>query len=331
MAQTRSSAGGTRLRVSVVLLASAIIGLSACATVTPSPPMDDARPVERDTEPELQATTPTQPDVPTSVATPVAPAPVVDVEAVTTVGSVAAAAVDPAPVEPASIGYVPPAAIQLPPVDPPLVAVGKADGGETARIQGRLLELGFWLQAVDGNYGSTTSQAVMAFQKYHGIDATAAVDEQTAAVLSAAGERASGRADAGALVEIDKSRQLLFIVADGAAVWTINSSTGSEIPYEAVNDKDPTKVERGDAVTPVGFFHTERERPDGWWAGDLGEIYRPKYFIGGIAVHGSNSIPKYPASHGCVRVSVSAMDFIWDSNLMPLGINVWVHGEIPAD
>ena len=55
-----------------------------------------------------------------------------------------------------------------------------------------------------------------------------------------------------------------------------------------------------------------------------------EYFIGGIAVHGSNSIPRYPASHGCVRVSVQAMDFIWDSNLMPLGIHVWVHGELPA-
>ena len=69
-----------------------------------------------------------------------------------------------------------------------------------------------------------------------------------------------------------------------------------------------------------------RERPEGWWEGDLGEIYRPKYFKGGIAVHGSSSIPNYPASHGCVRVSVPAMDFIWEQNLMPMRITVWVHG-----
>jgi lipoprotein-anchoring transpeptidase ErfK/SrfK len=43
-------------------------------------------------------------------------------------------------------------------------------------------------------------------------------------------------------------------------------------------------------------------------------------------VHGSNSIPNYPASHGCVRVSVPAMDFIWEQNLMPMRITVWVHG-----
>jgi peptidoglycan hydrolase-like protein with peptidoglycan-binding domain len=213
----------------------------------------------------------------------------------------------------------------------PLVAVGTSDGEETARVQARLLEFGFWLQAADGDYGLTTRQAVMAFQKYHGLPTSASVDEQTAALLSIAGERANGRADAGTLVEIDKARQLLFIVVDGAVVWAFNSSTGTEVPYETVNDKDPTKVERGDSVTPVGLYHTERERPKGWWAGDLGEIYRPKYFVGGIAVHGSNSIPNYPASHGCVRVSVPAMDFIWESDLMPLSINVWVHGDIPLE
>jgi peptidoglycan hydrolase-like protein with peptidoglycan-binding domain len=248
----------------------------------------------------------------------------------TSIAAEEAPAPAPAPIELAALSYIPPAPIATPAVEVPLIAVGKTDGAETARVQARLLELGFWLQATDGDYGLTTAQAVMAFQKYHGIDATASVDEQTATMLSAAGERATGLADAGILVEIDKSRQLVFIVQDGLAVWTLNSSTGSEIPYEAVNDKDPTKIEKGDAVTPVGLYHTERERPEGWWAGDLGEIYRPKYFVGGIAVHGSNSIPNYPASHGCVRVSVPAMDFIWETDLMPLGIKVWVHGEIPA-
>jgi lipoprotein-anchoring transpeptidase ErfK/SrfK len=42
-------------------------------------------------------------------------------------------------------------------------------------------------------------------------------------------------------------------------------------------------------------------------------------------VHGSNNIPNYPASHGCVRVTTQAMDFIWANNLMPKGMAVWVH------
>ena len=104
-----------------------------------------------------------------------------------------------------------------------------------------------------------------------------------------------------------------------------NTSTGSGIPYEAQNKNDPTKIETGDAQTPEGLFKTTRERPEGWWEGDLGKIYRPKYFVGGVAVHGMTSVPNHPASHGCVRLSTMAMDFIWDQNLIPLHTVVWVH------
>ena len=68
-----------------------------------------------------------------------------------------------------------------------------------------------------------------------------------------------------------------------------------------------------------------RNSAEGWWEGELGELYRPKYFRGGIAVHGSNSIPNYPASHGCVRVSTTAMDFFWNENILPMGSAVWVY------
>mgnify|MGYP002652321331 CR=1 FL=1 len=36
------------------------------------------------------------------------------------------------------------------------------------------------------------------------------------------------------------------------------------------------------------------------------------------------SIPAYPASHGCARVSNAAMDMIWDEDLMPVGSTVVV-------
>ena len=75
----------------------------------------------------------------------------------------------------------------------------------------------------------------------------------------------------------------------------------------------------------MGLFRTDRQRPDGWWEGDLGKIYRPKYFVGGIAIHGMTSVPAYPASHGCVRLSLPAMDFLWAQDLVPLGTPVWVH------
>lgn len=220
--------------------------------------------------------------------------------------------------------------VTVPPMAEPLVAIGRGDGPETARVQERLLLLGFWLDIVDGIHGHVTRQAIMAFQKYHGLPASGEVDEATAAALTTTTERARGASDTGHLVEVDKARQLLFLIKDGHTLWTINASTGTEVPYEVENKKEPGKMERGDSVTPAGWFATDRERAEGWWEGDLGEIYRPKYFRGGVAVHGSRSIPNYPASHGCVRVSVAAMDMIWASDLVPLKTPVWVHGDIPT-
>jgi hypothetical protein len=212
----------------------------------------------------------------------------------------------------------------------PIVAVGTSDGAETERAQWRLLELGFWLQEPNGDYGITTRQAVMAFQKYYGLGTDGKLGPETAALMTAVTERPKGSADAGTLVEVDKTKQLLFFVINGRTEWILNTSTGKEIPYDYPDKTNPELRQRGDSVTRNGLHDVYRERPEGWWDGDLGEIYRPKYFSGGIAVHGADSIPDYPASHGCVRVSVPAMDWIWEQNLMPLDTPVWVHGQIPG-
>jgi hypothetical protein len=53
---------------------------------------------------------------------------------------------------------------------------------------------------------------------------------------------------------------------------------------------------------------------------------RPRYFHpDGIAVHGYPSVPPYPASHGCARVSEEAMDMVWARDLMPVGSAVRVY------
>jgi hypothetical protein len=216
------------------------------------------------------------------------------------------------------------------PLDVPLAAVGTSGGAETARVQQRLLDLGFWLSAPDGQYGLTTRQAVMAFEKFLGVEADGSVDEVTAAYLSNLAEQAHGTADIGTLVEIDKTRQLLFLIIDGKTQWIFNTSTGNGQEYEEEDQNTPGEIVKGVSLTPDGLHKVYRERPEGWWEGDLGKIYRPKYFSGGAAVHGSSSVPNYPASHGCVRVTVEAMDFIWETGLMPMNLPVWVHGEEPV-
>ena len=57
----------------------------------------------------------------------------------------------------------------------------------------------------------------------------------------------------------------------------------------------------------------------------LGVLWRPRYFNGGIEVHGYPDVPAYPASHGWVRVSDGAIDWIWADGLAPVGTAVWVY------
>ena len=223
-----------------------------------------------------------------------------------------------------------PIVVAVAPMEVPLVAVGKTDGPETSRVQQRLLDLGFWLQSTNGDYGVTTSQAVMAFQKYAGLDANSEVDVATAAALNSATTRAFGTANQGTLIEVDKDRQLLFIIQEANTVWTLNISTGSGIPFKERDKNEWGKWVHGDAITPDGIFVIDRQVEKGWRTGDLGDIYRPKYFNKGIALHGAYKIPNYPASHGCVRMSTPAMDFLWSADLAPMGMKIWVHSTPPA-
>ena len=196
-----------------------------------------------------------------------------------------------------------------------LVAVGATSGPATAAAQARLTKLGFWTGAANGAYGFATFQAVMAFQKYFSLPPTGRLDQATVDQLNTVSERARGVHHEGTWVEVDKAKQLVFIVVKGETLWTLNTSTGSGV----------TNSEFGAAVTPNGLWKVKRERPVGWWRGELGELYRPKYFSGNVAIHGSNSVPKRAASHGCVRLSVEAMDFIWAHDLIPIATKIWVH------
>lgn len=57
----------------------------------------------------------------------------------------------------------------------------------------------------------------------------------------------------------------------------------------------------GFAKTPVGDFKVYR-KIGRWRTGPLGAMYRPLYFHGGTAMHGSTQVPNRPASHGCIRI-----------------------------
>lgn len=193
-----------------------------------------------------------------------------------------------------------------------------------ATLQVRLLQLGFWNAGADGGYGLSTTQAVMAFQKWKGLPATTVVDTATAIALNTELCRpAAGRF--GDLLEVDKSRQIAFVVRGGAVQYVFNVSTGNGQSYDEEDQKNAGSRVIGIALTPTGTFRTYREYDTPRYEGDLGTLYRPKFVVGGIAVHGAPRVPNYPASHGCIRVANPVMDLIWNQNLLPLGSTVWIH------
>ncbi len=190
-------------------------------------------------------------------------------------------------------------------------------------LQGRLRDLRFWVGPISGGYGPLTEQAVLAFQKANGIQVDGLVGPETRAAL-ADPVVPRPRTTTGRAMEVDKEKQLLYAVLDGEVQWVFHTSTGTELAY--AHPDGYTAL----ADTPPGT-HTMYYEVDGWQDGELGPLYRPKYFHhDGIAVHGYGSVPPYPASHGCVRVSFAAVDFIWDQGLMPLESPVLVYGETPA-
>ena len=193
-----------------------------------------------------------------------------------------------------------------------------ATGAAVMRLQERLQGLGYWLggaPGVDGHYGLLTVQAVYAFQKITGLPPDGVVGEATAAALDRA-VRPFGT-DGGNLIEVDKHRQVLLVVRGGQVLWAFNTSTGTGQPYFSDGS-------RSVAITPDGRYSIYRQ-VDGYDVSPLGVLYRPKYVVAGIAIHGYPSVPPRPASHGCIRVTDQAMDFLWASGLAPVGAAVWVH------
>ncbi|MFC4059101.1 peptidoglycan-binding protein [Planomonospora corallina] len=183
-------------------------------------------------------------------------------------------------------------------------------------LQSRLARLGYWLGAADGRFGPLTVQAVHALQKAAGLGRDGVVGPGTWDALER-GARPDARGAHGRRVEVSLDRQLLMLVEDGQVKRILNTSTGSGAPYRVDGVRE-------EAVTPPGVYRVHR-RVDGWDSGPTGDLYRPAYFNGGIAVHGYGSVPPRPASHGCVRVSPAAMDSLWRSGWLDHGDVVQVY------
>jgi murein L,D-transpeptidase YcbB/YkuD len=181
-----------------------------------------------------------------------------------------------------------------------------ARGGAVVTLQKRLVALHYFdVSAADGVFGPNTYHAVVAFQKVQGLGRDGIVGPATWAKLARPYVPAARYRLATASLEVNLARQVLYYVRNGTIQRIIDASTGSGKWYYS-------QGRWAKAVTPAGRFKIY-SRYNGWQSGPLGSLYRPNYFHGGYAVHGMTSVPAYPASHGCVRMTVPTMNRMWST------------------
>ncbi|GII98739.1 peptidoglycan hydrolase-like protein with peptidoglycan-binding domain [Sediminihabitans luteus] len=193
-----------------------------------------------------------------------------------------------------------------------------SSGERVSELQQALVDLGYRGTGVDGSFGAGTTQAVWALQKAAGLARDGVVGPATLAAVED-GVRPKARSTSGHVLEFDVARQLVLLVDDGTVGAIMNASSGNGDEFEA-------KGHTYWATTPTGSYAVGRQVDGNYASGlELGDMYRPKFFNGGIAVHGSPSVPAWPASHGCVRVTNASINYIWDVWGAPPGTRVLVY------
>jgi peptidoglycan/xylan/chitin deacetylase (PgdA/CDA1 family)/lipoprotein-anchoring transpeptidase ErfK/SrfK len=190
-----------------------------------------------------------------------------------------------------------------------------SSGREVVYLQRRLTQLGYPVKGIDGAFGERTQQAVYAFQKVHGFNRDGVVSPKEMTAIAVARRPTVRQRSVKRYIEVDISRQVLFEVRRRRVFKVLPVSTGNEKFYK----QDGVKYK---AHTPRGSFRIGR-KISGWRKSRLGRLWNPSYFTGGYAIHGSPSVPVYPASHGCVRIPMwLTKDF---NRRNPIGRRVFIH------
>jgi L,D-transpeptidase-like protein/putative peptidoglycan binding protein/PKD domain-containing protein len=182
------------------------------------------------------------------------------------------------------------------PVVQPRLALGSR-GASVRTLEARLAALQFAVRQ-DGVFGEDDTDAILAFQKLAGLPRTGVADDALWRRLLVAQVPAARYP--GDHVEVDKTRQVLFVVRDGRVALIVPTSTGAT------------------GNTPIGVWHVYRKVAGYDWV-----LYYPSYFLRGFAVHGYPDVPPYPASHGCARIPLWIATTVYAE--MPDGSTVYVY------
>jgi hypothetical protein len=195
--------------------------------------------------------------------------------------------------------------------------LGRGDrGGDVLTLEKRLAAQKADVGRIDGVFDYDLAHAVLAFQKSQGIARTSRYDSATRLRLGSPVPVRLLYPKAGRAVEIDLRKQVLYLSEGGVLRRILDVSSGNDKLYQ----QDGVTHR---AFTPRGSFSILRKINDPHHESPLGILYRPAYFYSGWAIHGSSSVPAFPASHGCVRITNPAMDRLYD--LLTIGTPVTVY------
>lgn len=183
----------------------------------------------------------------------------------------------------------------------PYLALGSS-GRAVLALERRLRSLHYGLRNVNHFYGVDTLEAVTAFQKVHRMSRSGRVNDTVWRALGTSGVPRAHIAR-GSHIEVDKTRQVLFEVRNGAVVRVIHVSTGAT------------------GNTPIGRWRTYLKTPGLLPSG----MYYSMFFLRGFAIHGYHSVPPYPASHGCVRIPMWQAPGLFSR--WPLGTTIYIYNS----
>ena len=188
-----------------------------------------------------------------------------------------------------------------------------SSGPAVASLQQQLSNLGYWLGAVNGQFGDSTQQAVWALQKAAGLSRSGVTDYATYAALAQA-VQPQPQSSSGYVIEVNLNTDLVMFVNNGQILYTLNTSTGGGYTYG-----DGHSRHHADGPLPhlQGFQWPRRRFARGSVEAEVlhGRVCDPR----------GHKRPPVPVSHGCVRVSDEAINWIWTANLAPIGTTVWVY------
>ncbi|MDP4198607.1 MAG: L,D-transpeptidase family protein [Bacteroidota bacterium] len=186
---------------------------------------------------------------------------------------------------------------------------------------GRLNELNYWTARDYSLTNDANRQAIIAFQKLSGLPRTGKLTDSTMARISRAATPIARDSMHSHHIEIDLNHQVLLVIDSNdhvARILSVSTGNGQLFDYPGIGPRY--------ARTPRGNFKVFY-KITGWRKSPLGLMFDPMYITGGIAVHGSKSVPAKPASHGCIRIPMFAADELFAAT--PIGTPAIVFGENP--